>query len=198
MKKSLLFTLVLLSTLCFSAGAFCEKVTVATLNWAPYISENMDNQGYVAQIIHKSFESQGYDVELKYWPWARTVAMAEKGKVDAYGPEYYAEKLNELHHVSEPFQGGPAGLFRLKGSDITYETLEDLKGYRIGVVRGYVNEEEFDKADFLEKDPVKDDLTNIKKLLAGRIDLFFCDKYVGKWLAKQNGYDPGKIGRAHV
>ncbi len=51
---------------------------------------------------------------------------------------------------------------------------------------GYVNTAEFDSADFLTKDESPSDLVNIKKLLAGRIDLMICDKFVGMNLLQNN------------
>lgn len=193
MKKLWIFISASLLSLAFVTAGFCADVSVATLNWAPYISKDMPKQGYVAQIIRESFSREGMDVNFNFWPWARTKDMAKRGMVEAYGPEYYAKKLENKFYISDPFPGGPAGLFCLKKDDISYDSLQDLKKYNIGVVRGYVNEKEFDAASYLKKDPAKDDLTNIKKLFAERVDLIFCDKYVGKWLAKQNGYDPEKM-----
>ena len=104
--------------------------------------------------------------------------MAVNGEVDGYFPEYYAEDLKEHSLLPDPFEGGPVGFFKRTGSPIIYSTLEELKDCKIGVLRGYVNEENFDAADYLKKEEVKDDLTNIKKLLAERIDLFVGDKFI--------------------
>ena len=191
--KHILFFATLAFLISFPVFTQAQKVTFATLNWEPYIGKDLSKSGYIAQIIRESFNRKGHTVEFKFWPWARTKDMAQKGKVDAYGPEYYNDELKENFLISDSLPGGPAGLFRLKGSDINYDSLEDLKPYTIGVVRGYVNEEDFDEADFLDKQPAKDDLTNIKKLLRKRIDLFFADKYVGKWLAKENDLDASKL-----
>ncbi len=52
------------------------------------------------------------------------------------------------------------------------------------MIRGYVNTAEFDAATYLKKDEAKDDLTNFKKLIVGRIELIVCDKNVGEHLLK--------------
>jgi polar amino acid transport system substrate-binding protein len=53
-------------------------------------------------------------------------------------------------------------------------------------VSGYTNTKEFDEATSFTKDPAKDELTNFKKLVAGRIDLLVADKFVGLDLIKNN------------
>jgi polar amino acid transport system substrate-binding protein len=178
--RNLIFKLTLLLVLLFfSSSVNAEKLRLSTLNWEPYIGEKLKEQGFVAEVVKKAYASEGYEVELTYLPWARVVAMAKNGEFDGYLPEYYAESLKKDFLVSDPYPGGPLVFFKRKGQNITFNSLNDLKPYTIGVVRGYVNTVEFDNASFLKKDPVRDDITNIKKLTAGRIDLMVADKFVG-------------------
>ncbi|MDY0362875.1 MAG: transporter substrate-binding domain-containing protein [Desulforegulaceae bacterium] len=162
-----------------------ETISLSSLEWAPYIGKSLENEGYIAELVKKAFEISGYKAHIEYMPWARTVEMTKNGEFDGYLPEYYADTLNENFLVSKPFPGGPLVLFKLKSKNISYSKLEDLKLYNIGVVRGYVNTQEFDNASYLKKDEAKDDLTNLKKLGAGRIDLMIADKFVGLYLIKQ-------------
>lgn len=182
MKLKLIFFvfMLILPQTVFSA----EKITLASLDWAPYIGKNLENEGYIAELVKKAFEISGYEAHIEYMPWARTVEMAKNGEFDWYLPEYYAETLNENFLVSNPFPGGPLVFFKLKSKKISYSKLEDLKPFNIGIVRGYVNTQDFDNAQYLKKDPAKDDLTNLKKLGAGRIDLMIADKFVGLYLIK--------------
>lgn len=182
MKLKLIFFVLLLSIPHNVLSA--EKITLASLDWAPYIGKELKNEGYVAELVKKAFEVSGYDAEITYLPWARTVEMTKNGEFDGYLPEYYADSLHENFLVSKPFPGGPLVLFKLKSKNISYSKLEDLKPYNIGVVRGYVNTQEFDNASYLKKDEAKDDLTNLKKLRAGRIDLMVADKFVGLYIVK--------------
>ena len=184
-KVMLLFVVILIlgsSILCMAR----EKIVLTTLDWEPYIGQKLENNGYVAEIVKEAFNRSGYDLELQYYPWARTVMLANKGRVDGYFPEYYSENLKKHSLISEKIPGGPVGFFKKKGSDIEFKSLESLKPYRIGVVRGYTNEEKFDDADFLKKELVKSDDLNIKKLLKGRIDLFVGDKFVGFYTQRVN------------
>ena len=181
-KAAVILAATALTVIISFAAPAAEKVILTTLDWAPYIGQDLKNQGYVAEVVRESFARAGYEVDFIYRPWARTVMLAkeakyvpEKGQVAGYFPEYYGEQIKEYAVFSDPFPGGPLGFFQRKGAGITYNNLKDLAAYDIGIVRGYVNTAEFDSAAFLKKDEAKDDLTNIKKLLAGRIDLMVAD-----------------------
>ncbi|TWI70325.1 polar amino acid transport system substrate-binding protein [Desulfobotulus alkaliphilus] len=185
MKTVRLSTIALIFSLCFYAiSASAENLTGASLNWEPYIGETMPREGYVAEVVKEAFSREGYNLEIQYMPWARVVALSKEGRFDVYFPEYYAEELKEDFLISDPFPGGPLVFFQKKGANITYNSMEDLRSYKIGVVRGYVNTPEFDAAEYLTKDPVTEDMQNILKLLAGRIDLMVVDKYVGLHLLR--------------
>ncbi|MBF0224328.1 MAG: transporter substrate-binding domain-containing protein [Desulfobacterales bacterium] len=187
LKKKLLFLCVLFVVFISPISSFAGgKITLATLDWEPYIGQKLENNGFVSEIVHEAYKRGGYEVTDSFLPWARVVKMAEEGKVDGYYPEYYAEELKEKYIVSDPYPGGPLGFFKLKSNDVKYSTIEDLKPYRIGVVRGYVNTAAFDSADYLKKDEAVDDNANIRKLLASRIDMFVADKYVGIYLMQQS------------
>lgn len=163
-----------------------ETIILSTEQWEPYISEHLPDNGFLGEIVRESFKRSGYAVKYRFYPWARVVAMSNSGEVDGYLPAYYAKERELASFFSEPFSAGLNVLFKMRTLDVSSIKLEDLKPYRIGVVRGYVNEEKFDLADFLQKDYSTDNLTNAKKLVTGRIDLFVADKYVGLYLLKNN------------
>ncbi|MDP3480841.1 MAG: transporter substrate-binding domain-containing protein [Desulfoprunum sp.] len=188
MKKNLVFVLSALLISCFlpNIARAANTVTLASLDWEPYIGEKLKDQGYVDSLAREAFKASNYTVKISFMPWARVVAMTKEAKYDGYLPEYFAESLKTDFLVSEPFPGGPLGFFKRKTDAITFKTLEDLKAYKIGVVRDYVNTVEFDKATFLQKDVANNDITNLRKLVGKRLDLVVVDKFVGLYLLKQD------------
>ncbi len=188
LKPTKLFILYTCLLLGLGTGVFIftahagEKVVLATLDWEPYIGRKLKDQGYVAVVVREAFKRHGIDVEIQFHQWSRVIGLAKKGRVDGYFPEYYADSITAYARFSDPIPAGPLGFFKRTDTDIDFTTLEALKGYRIGIVKGYINSREFDMANYLEKHPVKDDLSNLKLLLAGRVDLVVADKYVGHHL----------------
>lgn len=184
----LAFSLALYSGL----GSCNEKsVSLATLEWPPYIGSKMPDNGYVYEIVKRAFEKAGYDVSINFYPWARALSMAGSGNVDALFPEYYDDSRLAEFGFSTPFPGGPVGFYKRRKDQIQFsvdprerpqEALAGLTKYSFGVVRGYINTKAFDDASDLLKDEVTDDELNLKKLFAKRIDLIFIDKYVASYI----------------
>lgn len=173
-----------------AAVAQCPQttpVTLASLEWEPYIGPNMPKNGYVYALVEAAFQKAGCNIDVAFLPWARALSVSEQGVRDGLFPEYYDEGRLEKFAFSDPFPGGPVGLFRRKDSGIVWPAdpvknptgaLQGLKAHRFGVVRGYINTAAFDAADFLQKDPAVDDEMNLRKLYKKRVQLIFIDKYV--------------------
>ncbi len=176
----------------FNSGAE-KNITLATLNWAPYIAEDICGQGWVQQLVVAALVKQNYSVEVFFLPWKRAVAMAETGKVDALFPEYTIapnapsdivknKKRLDMLMLSEPFPGGSVVFWRRKGSGIEFDgNLLALKNVAIGVVAGYENTPEFDalmEQRYFAINSAVDDWFNVRMLYNGRIDLIVGDPLV--------------------
>ncbi|WP_246841176.1 ABC transporter substrate-binding protein [Hahella sp. CCB-MM4] len=166
-------------------------VTLATLDWEPYVGQDMDSYGYVYELVTQAFARGGYKARTQFYPWARALDTTQRGKVDALFPEYYsASRLGDFAY-SDPFLGGPVGFYMRRDSGIEFSidprldqqsALMGLSQYKFGVVRGYLNTDAFDNADFLYKEEVTDDLTNLQRLYHNRVQLIFIDKFVAEYL----------------
>lgn len=170
-----------------------KVINLATLNWPPYISEGVCNKGWVFQFTVAILVSKGYQVNIHFYPWARSVMLVEQGKMDILFPEYFIEssapsdsvlgkKRRELLALSNKFAGGDLSLLKRKGYPFTLQKdLGNLKSKIIGVVRGYQNTPEFDammdSKQFAVVEAV-DELQLVKLLVAKRVDLIIGDPSV--------------------
>lgn len=167
-----------------------KTIQLTTLDWQPYIGQDLQDYGYVYQIVKQIYESKGYKVEIKFYPWARTMQLAITGGVDGYFPEYFNEDLKKDFYFSDPYPGGPVGFYGRKDIKYNFKTqynMKDftlLKPYKIGVVRGYTNTKYFDAANYLQKEETSDDLSNLKKLYYNRVQLIFIDPNVANYLVR--------------
>lgn len=153
-------------------------VSLATVEWPPYVGQKLKNYGFASEIITEAFARVGYTVQISFLPWERALRKVAEGKYDATYPAYYSEERTVTYLLSNPFSTGILGFYKRKDMPISFQTLHDLQAYTIGVVRGYVNTEEFDNAPYLKKDIADNDEQNIRKLLKGRVDLIVIDRFV--------------------
>jgi polar amino acid transport system substrate-binding protein len=168
-----------------SAGiADAEEVSLTSTNWEPYNGELLPNYGFASEIISEAFKRVGYKVSFTFLPWNRAYKDTIKGKYDGLFASYYSKKRAEIFAPSDPYISGPLVLCSRQETEIKFKTLRDLSSYTIGVVRGYVNTPEFDKADYLKKEEVNSDILNLIKLIRGRVDLIVIDKYTALYYLK--------------
>lgn len=124
-----------------------------------------------------------------------------KAKWEATTSEYdmvftYSYKDHRTKHLIYPKESHihiTQSFFILKKNDgkIVFNTYKDLKGFKIGAIQGFSYTKEFwnkVKTENLKLDlhPLRE--LQIKKLLAGRIDLAAVPKIVTLYEAKQDGY----------
>jgi polar amino acid transport system substrate-binding protein len=171
-----------------------EEISFTTVNWEPYSGEFLAGYGVGSAIIEEACLRVGLKATFRFLPWKRAMEEVKRGKYDALFSAYFSEKRSQVYGVSKAYMSGPLVLAVRKGAQLAWDgTVRSLEPYRIGVVRGYVNTEEIDKADFLIKDEATSDLLNLKKLLGKRIDVIVIDKYTAIHLLKSNSTLEGNV-----
>ncbi len=163
-------------------------IKMTTCNWQPYAGVNLTNLGFASELLTRLFKRLGYESTIDILPWKRSMIKTAQGKYDLAYNAYYSEERGKEYALTDPYIHSRVYLCSRKESNINFTTLKELTPYRIGVVMGYVNSEEFDHADYLTKDEAVTDLHNLKKLFGKRISLAVVDKYVAIQLIKTSPF----------
>lgn len=114
------------------------RVKFAIGEWAPYTSSSANSNEKIAElIVVKAFESQGYQVELDYFPWSRSLRLAAQDKYDGSFPWMVSDSRQEKFLISVPFFTQKIVFFSHKDVGFTWNNTEDLKKYIIGATQDY-------------------------------------------------------------
>ncbi|BDU50607.1 substrate-binding periplasmic protein [Haliovirga abyssi] len=190
MKKIIiLFSFIILFT-----NSFSEKtIVLATDEWEPYYGNSLKNQGILSEIVREALKEEGYNCEIKFMPWKRVLALVKEGIYDAVLGGYYSVKREEDYLFTDKILDVTVSFFSYK--NIKYNTLKDLKGYKIGVVSGYFYTEEFEKSN-LKKIKVSMAKNLIKIYKAGIVDVIAVENRVFKYYMRglKNNRYKNKIG----
>ncbi|WP_374351409.1 substrate-binding periplasmic protein [Chitinimonas sp.] len=173
-------TLLLLSLACLAG----PKVQLVSTDYPPYFSPTMAENGTVVAIARAAFEAAGYEVEVEFRPWARLLAETRAGNFDAVVAVWYSADRNDYLTYSEPLVETLLGFYGRREQPIEVRNLGALREYQIGTVRGYANPPAFEAAN-LNKDDAVDDMTNLRKLAAGRLDLVLIDQALAGYLLQK-------------
>lgn len=159
-----------------------EKVRLANGEWPPFTSEKLKHYGVYSHIVTEAFALEGLKVEYQFFPWARSYHNVKEGTWD--GSLTWAQTPEKKKYVffSDPVLLHKKVIFHLKPFKFNWRKIDDLKGLRIGAIRGYTYGEEFDqaaKSGSLHVEYTTNEMQNLKKLMTHRIQIFPSDIDVG-------------------
>lgn len=171
-----------------ASPAFSEtKLSVTTLEWPPYTSENLPRGGVTTAVVQKAFEEAKMDVTVDTLPWKRAISVAkDDAQAIAYFPGYHCRHVDGFI-PSDPIGNGPLGFAQNTDTPVTWRTVDDIgeQKLKVGTVLGYANTDEFDEkagTGWVRAIPAPDDVTNLRKLARNRIDMAVIDKLVLSYL----------------
>ncbi|MCW2241050.1 substrate-binding periplasmic protein [Azospirillum canadense] len=178
--------LVLLGT-AFQARA--EYWTIASEDhFPPYnYSFNGNRTGIDTEIVNALLKELGVTPVHRPLAWTEVVQSMDENTADV-GFQFVASPARfAQYNMTGPFRTGTTVFMVRKDSPITFERLEDLAPYRIGVVDGFSYAPDFDAATYLEKVPASSNVVNFRRLMLGLVDVIVGDLHVLNYMAKQDG-----------
>ncbi len=175
-------TVIILILWCCSAYSAERIVSAASDPWPPFTDPDHPSQGLSLEIVRAALGTEGYEVTMRFMPWARAEEGTRQGTYDIVPNTWMTEERKKVFFFSEPYAENRISFIRRRGEPFEYDGLESLKGFVVGVVRGYGYEESFLQASGFVREEASDFLTNIRKLLAGRIDMTLEDEMVARHL----------------
>jgi len=183
-KKLLLLSILLCNIM------VAKPITITTGEWQPWISETLKEDGVAIDIVKSIFESQGLETKFEFYPWKRAYNLAKNGKVDATAIWYKNRERKNDFLISKPIFSTQDVIIYKKGEKIIFNTLADLKKYKVALTRGYSYGQEIDdmvKTNQIKVKWVNSDLLALKQIeKRNNFDIFICAKSVAKSLIADN------------
>ncbi|HTH97491.1 MAG TPA: transporter substrate-binding domain-containing protein [Stellaceae bacterium] len=168
------------------ADATEPVIRISTSEWPPYTSQGLPGQGASSALVRHVFQRAGYRVEITFFPFKRAVALAVNDPAYVgYMTEYDDPAVRQHFAFSAVIGVSPLGFAENAQAPVTWHSLEDLRGLRIGVVNGYVNTAAFDammQDGQLRTQGVDLDEINLRKLVVRHLDLAVIDGNVAAYL----------------
>lgn len=174
MLRQLLVSVLLLLPLPALAG---ETWRITSLEWPPYSGQELPEGGAGIAVLRAALKAEGIELEVSYYPWMRAMATAREPRFVGVFP-IWPEDVPQGFSASPPLFKSPVGFVEPRSKPLKWDTLDDLKGMTIGTVQGYGNTREFMQLienGTIRTEVVVNDLTNVRKVAAGRIDGAFID-----------------------
>ncbi|WP_051303616.1 substrate-binding periplasmic protein [Psychromonas aquimarina] len=150
-------------------------------------------EGVGITVANRIFAELDIEVDAVYeGNWKRCLHNLKLGKADLVVAAYITEERKTYAEFTQtPLSPDPASVFVWKGREFVFDTLDDLKGKRMGSLLGDSFGQEFD--DFIAEHASDLDVNKHSQIYGmlekGRIDFFPSGLYAGRLLLKKYGYE---------
>ncbi|HOV13686.1 MAG TPA: transporter substrate-binding domain-containing protein [Spirochaetota bacterium] len=173
-----------------------KEIVIATAPFAPFRIINASNESMVegsdADIVRDVFARINYKVTYEVYPLPRAWDKIKVGEISGFVSltknqerEQYCIFSDQLNTVKDVF-------FKLKKNKITWNTLEDLKKYKVGysdynyaqVFKDAIAQNLFARQELVKIE--NPEVSHLSMLLKERTDIFIAEASVGQYLINVN------------
>lgn len=163
-----------------------HEIQISMIEYPPLAGSNLENHGFLPDLAKQVFLKLGYEIKITFKPWKRAYEDLKNGVDDAILAMWYREERKK-HFKYGPVLYFSELVFIQSAHQEKVSLPENLSSYRLGITRGSSPPKEYlINAKYIEHS--KDELTNIKKLSVGRIDIAYVETAVFKKLLKTKLY----------
>lgn len=175
-----------LAFLFFTPTCQATPVQLVTFDYPPYTTQGDQREnGLASNIVREVFSRLRQDIHIKFYPFNRGLALVTYRQVDGFFPlKKTSDRELTLVYPSKPLLTQEYVFFVRKDSNWKFSgTLESISSARMGITRNTSYGPRFDKAlksgIFKNIDTTDTHEMNLRKLLAGRVDVVPCSRLVG-------------------
>ncbi|GGP15300.1 transporter substrate-binding domain-containing protein [Oceanobacillus neutriphilus] len=111
------------------------KIGATPDGYPQYYVEDDEVKGFSADVLEALFHEAGYEVEWVITDWTGVLASLETGKIDTVAGFAQTPEREEKYIFTDPYYYSRAG-FGVALDNDTIESLDDLKGKKVGNVTG--------------------------------------------------------------
>jgi polar amino acid transport system substrate-binding protein len=194
MKPILILVMILLVA---NTGHSSEVLKIGISDSPPqeYIDDKNNVSGMSSEIVISTLKLMKFnDYTIEIYPWIRATKLLDSGEINAlYTIIKNEERIEKYYYPEESLYHIKSVFFVRKGDEdnFKFNTSADLKGKRMGIVRGYafpaMLAEYLSDPNNYEESPRES--YNFKKLASGRIDCIFSLYSTGIYQAQQLGLE---------
>lgn len=178
-----------------AANALGESavLNIATSEYPPY-EYWADGKvvGTHTQMVRAVVERMDFEPKFHLLPWARAEAGTRSGTYDLLYSLTKTKQRAEHYYFTDPISEAEDVFFKLSPRSLEWETLNDLAGFRFGLSASYSYAPSFmdwlgtGKGRVTSISHEKPELTGLRMVALGRVDLFICEKTVCEYIIDTN------------
>lgn len=193
-RRNLVLYFIFISFIClFNQSAIAQDppaLKFTTQDFRPFSYFQGDQvAGPAVDIINEVCKDSQISCSFKLYPWTRAQQFVRDGSAHGMFVIGWNKKRTEWLHFSPPILNTEYGFFVIEDNPLQFKSVEDVKGYTVGVFGPSNTSKSLEKIKNtigdMRIDMTPDDESAFKKLSIGRITAVFSNRDVGYALIKK-------------
>lgn len=167
--------------------SLAREVTVASLDWPPFSGKDLPDGGAGIAVLREVLAKKGHTLKVEFLLWDDAIKQTADGKFDGVYPSWPNDVPTDRFDRSSSIFKSPIVFVFPKSKMPSWSKLEDLKGKKLGAVKGYGYTEEARKLmsnGTLPTTEYDDDYKLMEGLVKGEVEYAIYDKYVARYCLK--------------
>ncbi|MCF7814759.1 MAG: transporter substrate-binding domain-containing protein [Candidatus Cloacimonetes bacterium] len=185
--KVVLFLFMLITVSCAK-----QNLLFLTEEFPPFnFTKDGDVTGLSTEIVQAVLAETDIAYEIQVKPWKESYDLALSTKNSVLFSTSRLENREELFKWVGPIAPANYSVFALKNREFNFQSLKDLKNYKIGITQGDARESYFQSHDFVLGEELvvgESNTANLKKLMNKELDLWPMADAVAYYTVKELGY----------
>jgi len=174
MKKIKLAFFLLCSLVVLQVQA--QKVSLVVNTWPPYVDAALADDGLAMKIVKTAFKRVGYTPEVRIEKWEKALEGSELGVYDIVGAVWKTKARQKKLLYSNSYLTNNIILVAHTDSNIEFNSLNDLQGALVGVLKDYEYDDKFMKDPKILKFQANRLTQNLIAVQQGKLDLAVADR----------------------
>jgi len=164
--------------------AQAQKISLVVNTWPPYIDTALPDDGLAMKIVKTAFKRAGYTPEVRVQKWEKALEGSELGVYDVVGAIWKTKARQGKLLYSNSYLMNNIVLVARVNSQIKFDSLNDLQGVLVGVLKDYEYDEKFMKDPKILKFQANRLTQNLIAVQNGKLDLAVADKRLAMYELK--------------
>jgi len=174
MKISISAVLSIVLLFCFSP--LSSALSIVSKEEAPYVGNELLNQGLSIEIINTAFQRAGYKTSFAFETWPRTYEGGLIGVYDVIGSIWKTKEREKDFVFSDTYLFHEIKFIKRKVDiEVKFNNLDDLQGLIVGTLKDYAYRDDFTKSRKIIKMQQNHLIQNLLFLTQENIDMTLGD-----------------------
>ena len=173
--KKIYFVITLLVCL-VTSQVHAQNINLVVNIWPPYVDKALNDDGLAMKIVKTAFKRVGYTPTVRIEKWEKALEGSKLGVYDVVGAIWKSKSRKKKLLYSDPYLKNNIVLVANSNSQLEFNSLKDLHGLIVGILKDYAYDEKFMNDPRILKLEANRLTQNLLAVENGNIDLAVADK----------------------